>query len=237
MLATRNLRKRRTRRSRSRNSRQEAGIRYGILGILAVTAGSLIACGSSRSESVGVWMGDPRMELPVGIPAERLPDASSRGAGLHARYCSQCHGIPSPGRHSARDWEPTTRRMFQRMEHMTMIGLGPGTVDHRPGDADVAIIEMPSLEEERAILEYLTSHALESVERDRLPDADGEEAELYAYTCSRCHALPDPSQKSPVEWATVVGRMRGHMDAIRVVNLSDDEAGVILTYLQAVARP
>jgi hypothetical protein len=127
--------------------------------------------------------------------------------------------------------------MFQRMEHMTMIGLGPGEVGHRPGDADVAIVEMPSLEEEQAILEYLVSHALRSIDRSNLPSPSGEEAELYAYTCSRCHALPDPVQKSPTEWATVVGRMRGHMDAIHVVNLSDDEADVILTYLQAASRP
>ena len=57
--------------------------------------------------------------MPEGIAADELPDPDSRGARLIVRYCSQCHGIPTPPRFSADEWETTARRMLVRMERVS----------------------------------------------------------------------------------------------------------------------
>ena len=42
-------------------------------------------------------------------------------------------------------------------------------------------------------------------------DLNSHAGQLYAQTCSRCHALPDPRQHSAGQWPGVVGRMEGYM--------------------------
>lgn len=159
--------------------------------------------------------------MPDGVPASALPEPESRGARLVARYCSQCHGIPSPARQSAEDWEPTVRRMVDRMEHMARMPM------HR--------IEAPSDEEEQAIVAYLQAHALRAADPDELPEG-GPGARLFADTCSRCHALPDPAQHTPEEWPAVVARMRGHMREMGVAEITDAQAAAIVDYLRRAAR-
>lgn len=170
-------------------------------------------------------MGGRSMELPVGIPASDLPEPAGWGAGLVATYCGQCHGIPSPRRHAAEDWEATARRMFRRMAHME--GMG-GRM--RGGRMDV---EAPTAEEERAILTYLREHALRRVREADLPESDGREA--FVQACSRCHALPDPLQRTSEEWPAVVERMRGHMARMEVEEISDAEADRVVRYLRAAS--
>lgn len=67
-------------------------------------------------------MGMMLRSMPAGIPASELPDPESPGASLIARYCSQCHEIPSPASHSPADRVPTLRRMVARMQHMAHMG-------------------------------------------------------------------------------------------------------------------
>lgn len=157
--------------------------------------------------------------MPDGVPASTLPEPESRGARFVARYGSQCHGIPSPARQSAEDWEPTLRRMVGRMDHMARMPMHG--------------IEAPSEEEEEAILAYLQEHALRAAEPDELPDG-GPGARLFADTCSRCHALPDPAQHAPGEWPGVVARMRANMRAMRVEEITDEQAAAIVDYLERV---
>lgn len=207
---------------------------------LAVVACALLlvaACGDGpggrgSDETGGMMrmMGGRGMELPEGIPASELPDPDGRGAGLVASYCGQCHGVPSPRRHTAEDWEATARRMFRRMAHMEgMRGRMGGRM--RGGMMDV---EAPTAGEERAILGYLREHAMLGAADGDLPEAPGRDA--FARICSRCHALPDPGQHEPDEWPAVVERMRGHMDRMEVEAISDAEAGRVVRYLQGVSE-
>lgn len=171
-------------------------------------------------------MGGRSMELPEGIPASELPDPDGRGARLVAAYCGQCHGIPSPRRHAAEDWESTARRMFRRMAHMEGMGDRMGG-RMRGGRMEV---EAPTPGEERTILAYLREHAMRGVREEALPEGDGREA--FVRICSRCHALPDPRQRAAEEWPAVVERMRGHMERMDVEAISDAEADRVVRYLQ-----
>ncbi|MBI2890257.1 MAG: hypothetical protein HYY13_05675 [Nitrospirae bacterium] len=81
----------------------------------------------------------------VALNPEHLPDTGSEAAGLYARYCSQCHALPSPQMHTAEEWRTAIARMMERMktvQGMTKSGL------HVPSDADA-----------RTIMEYLARHA------------------------------------------------------------------------------
>lgn len=196
----------------------------------------LVACddgpgGRDMGEMGGMMrmMGGRSMELPEGIPPGDLPDPDGRGAGLVAAFCGQCHGIPSPRRHTAEDWDVTARRMFRRMAHMA--GMDGG-MSMRMRGARMEV-EVPTAEEERAILAYLKEHALRGVREEALPGGDGRAA--FVRICSRCHALPDPGQRPPEAWPDVVRRMRGHMARMEVAEISDAEADRIIRYLRAAS--
>lgn len=201
------------------------------LGLVGLTA---LACGDGRPE--GLWVRADMMTLPEGVSPDALPDPGSRGAGLAVEYCSQCHGVPSPKRHSASDWVPTLRRMFARMDHMSSMGgmMGGRGMMRGRGRGDMPMgmrgVDAPSGEEEAALAEYYTSNALRSIEPGTLPAGEG--AALFADRCSRCHALPDPGQHAPGEWPAVVERMRENMERAGAEELSDPEAEAIVGYLR-----
>lgn len=201
---------------------------------------SLGACGpeegadrrpGSMDGRMGPGMMSGMMEnMPEGIPASALPDPGSRGARLVARYCAQCHAISSPGRLSAAEWPSTLERMVARMERMQgMGGMMERMMGERMGD-----IEAPDREQRRVILEYLQSHALRAASEEDLP-GEGPAVALFARTCSRCHALPDPGQYPAEAWSDVVERMREHMGRMDVDGITDDEAEAITRYLRRAA--
>lgn len=207
-----------------------------MVAFMACVAPLLAACGDGPGGRGGMggmgqmgemmrMMGGRSMELPQGIPASELPDPDGRGARLVATYCGQCHGIPSPRRHAAEDWESTARRMFRRMAHMEGMGGRMGRM--RGGRMQV---EAPTTAEERAILAYLREHAMRGAREESLPAGDGREA--FVRVCSRCHALPDPRQRAAEEWPAVVERMWGHMERMEVEGITDAEADRIVRYLQ-----
>lgn len=207
-----------------------AGSGIVLVATLLVMSMLFAACGDGGSwPRMMRMMGQQSMELPEGIPESELPDRESRGARLVTRYCSQCHGIPSPRRHAPEDWEATARRMFRRMDHMQRMGgmggmMGGGMHDRM---MDVAA---PSADEERAIVAYLQEHAMGGARVEELPAGEGRET--FGRVCSRCHALPDPAQHTDEEWPAVVKRMRGHMQRMDVQGISDAEAERIVRYLQ-----
>ena len=176
-------------------------------------------------------MGSRSLELPSGIPADQLPAPESRGARLVADYCSQCHGIPSPRRHGAEDWEASVRRMFRRMDHMEHMGGGMMSRMHG-GRGDV---RAPSVGQREVILQYLRNHAMSSADDEKLPAGEGRER--FRTVCTRCHALPDPDQHTPDEWPAVVKRMRKNMAQMEVPEPSAEDMAAIVRYLQRAARP
>ncbi len=76
--------------------------------------------------------------------ASALPDASSPGATLETRYCSQCHAAPSPSAHRAKEWADVTGRM---QEHITDKSTSNGGV------------MVPSSSEMASIIDYLDRYA------------------------------------------------------------------------------
>ena len=68
-------------------------------------------------------------KLPPGLSAESLPSATSQGAGLLARYCTQCHNLPGPDRHTATEWREVTSKMFMLMDVSNRFGGLMGRVE------------------------------------------------------------------------------------------------------------
>lgn len=174
------------------------------------------------------------MMLPEGTAPGELPAPDSRGTRLAVRFCSGCHGVPSPGRHGASEWPGILDRMFRRMDRVDrmsgmrerMMGRGGGM------ERDVPV---PSGEERRTLRAYYREHALEEAEEDRLPDLPGRD--VFRTACSRCHALPDPTSRPAEAWPEIVRRMRGHMQrAENVAEHSNTEAAAVVEYLRRAAR-
>ncbi|HDK38196.1 MAG TPA: hypothetical protein ENG92_04185, partial [Thiolapillus brandeum] len=55
-------------------------------------------------------------KLPPGLSRDQLPQAASTEARLLSRYCTQCHSLPGPDRHTATEWQEVTDNMFLLME-------------------------------------------------------------------------------------------------------------------------
>src|SRR5689334_6929313 len=60
--------------------------------------------------------------LPPSIEPRQLPEPDSEGARLTARYCVQCHYLPSPQMHSPEKWSSTVVRMVWRMQGKGNLG-------------------------------------------------------------------------------------------------------------------
>ena len=156
--------------------------------------------------------------LPPGMAAESLPEPASPGARILAQYCTQCHALPSPAMHGPVDWPGVVRRMWVRIDMMAG-SLG---------------VQIPSTAERSQLLTYLQAHALQVAAN--LPAGPGRD--VFAATCSRCHALADPKVHSPPDWPVVVMRMEKNMEKMRVSGVTHDQETQIIPYLQrASARP
>lgn len=177
----------------------------------------------------------PGMMLPEGIAAEELPAPDSRGARLAARFCSGCHGIPSPGRYGEGAWPGVLDRMFRRMDRVNRMSRMRDRMMGRGGGGRMMDVETPSADERRDLRAYYRDHALAEAEEDRLPDLEGRDA--FRAACSRCHGLPDPGSRAPQAWPEIVRRMRGHMERTEGIDgLSEAEAEAITGYLQRASR-
>ena len=90
----------------------------------------------------GMMMGAPTQ--PSSDPAQ-LPDRNSEGSRLLSKYCTQCHGLPDPARHSAAGWPPVVARMIRRMKWVSNNGT--------------MTIETPGESELKTLNDYLQKHA------------------------------------------------------------------------------
>ena len=151
--------------------------------------------------------------LPAGTAPADLPEPGSEGALSLEKYCSACHGIPSPSAHSATDWPVVLRRMWLRTE-----GL-PATY----------AVPVPDVRERVVILNYVLDHAMH-VASAELPAGPGRD--LFTTTCNRCHELPDPRQHSAQDWAAVVIRMRQHMVQMLRQSPAQSQVQDIILYLE-----
>ena len=171
---------------------------------------------ASSSKSDSLLLLSVRTALPPeGFGPSDLPEANSVGAQLVAKYCAQCHALPTPSAHSATDWPAVARRMWLRMDQL------PKT----------AGVQVPLMGERAQMLNYLTEYAL-VVSGGALPQGRGSEA--FAKICSRCHALPDPGVYSSQDWVAVFQRMERNMGRMKVAPPTSTESEGILLYLTSL---
>ena len=122
--------------------------------------------------------------MPPGLMPEQLPDAGGQAALLMQNYCTQCHELPGPGRHTAEEWPQVLDRMLVIMDVADRFG---GLL----GD-----IKTPSSSERDQLRNYLVLHALKPLAQT--PQGAG--ANAFENHCSACHVLPDPAQYG-VDWS------------------------------------
>ncbi len=178
--------------------------------------------------------------VPPGVKPGNLPEPASEGAKLTARYCVQCHDLPSPLMHSAAEWPGVAGRMFQRMSMCSRMS-GMGMMGKRGGMGMKGMMGMmniktPSAKEQEVIVAYLKQHSLKSIKPGALPSPRTKGAILFAATCAQCHALPDPGQHTAQEWPQIVARMRKNMTAMGKTVSDAATLRTIAEFLQQAAR-
>lgn len=89
-------------------------------------------------------------KLPPGLTVESLPDPQSPGAALLDQYCTQCHNLPGPDRHTTAEWRVVTSKMFMLMDVSYKFGGLMGKVE---------IMQNPQQEMLQAYLERYASHS------------------------------------------------------------------------------
>ena len=156
--------------------------------------------------------------MPPGLAPADLPKPDSPGARLVARHCGQCHNLPSPGHHTAREWRRVAANMFLLSEVTARFG----------GRPELAI---PDAAQRETITAYLERHGLR-------PLPEGMAApQAYLSTCGDCHAAPDPTLHSATAWPAVMARMAGHRAVMTREPLDPLSATRVLAYLSEYAAP
>ncbi len=187
------------------------------------------------------WQKSPHGEMLTRIirpylEPSGLPEPSSVGARLTARYCVQCHNLASPAMHHAEKWPAIVERMLPRMQGRG--NLGPVM------QGLMADMEAPTPADVRSLTAYLQKHGQLRVEPDSLPEAGRSRAwTSYVQACGQCHTLPDPRRHTRSEWPAVVARMEKNMQWMnRVIGSKADprepqsRSDEIVGYLQKHAR-
>lgn len=161
---------------------------------------------------------------PSGTDPQDLPAPESPGAKLTARYCAQCHNLPSPKMHSADNWPETAMRMFARISF---------TYERMKSAGMPTRFEAPPEKEQKTILAYLQENSLKTMPLDKLPLPESHGAISFIRICSQCHDLPDINLHVAGEWPGVIEKMRINMSEMGKRVITDDEAEVIGEYLAA----
>jgi len=172
--------------------------------------------------------------LPPSIEPHELPEPRSEGARLTARYCVQCHYLPSPQMHSPDKWTAIVERMVWRMEGRGNMGaLMKEMMDK---------VEAPTDQETGILAAYLKKHGQQEMDSGH-PALKSEAGKMFNIACTQCHALPDPRRHTRREWPAVVERMKQHMawantvvgaDALKTMPVLDTTE--IVRFLQRYAR-
>ena len=140
--------------------------------------------------------------LPPSTEPRELPEPDSEGARLTARYCVQCHYLPSPQMHSGDKWTTIVVRMVWRMQGKGTLGVVMKEMMDN--------VEAPTEPEVAVLTGYLKKHGQKEMD-PRHPALKTEVGRTYDIACTQCHALPDPRRHTAREWPDVVERMKRHM--------------------------
>ena len=141
--------------------------------------------------------------LPPAIEPKQLPEPRSEGARLTINYCVRCHYLPNPAMHDAARWETVLKRMVWRMEGAGHLGT---LMQEMMADA-----KAPSAAEQTTLIRYLQKHAQTEIDPKQYADLNSPSGQMFATTCSQCHALPDPKRHTAREWPRVVERMQENL--------------------------
>lgn len=172
--------------------------------------------------------------LPRSIEPRELPESRSHGAQLTARYCVQCHYLPSPAMHTADKWNTIVVRMVWRMQ-------GKGNLGQLMKDM-MDKVEAPAEQDVATLTAYLRKHGQKEMDPAH-PALGSEPGKIYSIACTQCHSLPDPRRHTAREWPGVVERMKRHMawhntvvgaDTLRTIPVLDTRE--IVRFLQRHAR-
>ena len=155
--------------------------------------------------------------MPPGLQAEQLPDPGSQPARLMQTYCTQCHEMPGPGRHTAEEWPLVLERMLTLMDVANRFSGLLGNIKN------------PSGEESEQLQQYLTRYALKPMP----VKPEGMGARAFENHCSACHALPDPSQYNNHNWPTLLKRMQRNMAVMKYSPPSSEVMLQIQHYIQS----
>ncbi len=188
---------------------------------IPVTAAEMMGPGMMGSGMMGPGM---MGTFPPGIDPALLPELHSEGAHLLQVFCTQCHGLPGPGMHTAEDWPAVVKRMNMRMQMMGRMGMMTGR------------IEAPSERELDVILDYLQRHAQRPIGPELQGALETKAGRAFQSICSQCHALPDPKQHTAQEWPAVVDRMKGHETTLGKSVPGETETRAIIGFLRQYAR-
>jgi len=189
------------------------------------SSGQFAVRGMAQQNPMGMMGGRSCMmanRMPQGINPDQLPDPDSEGARLLGQYCSQCHGVPGPGMHTASEWPTVVARMNRRMQMMSGGGM-------------MMRIEAPDDNELDILSAYLEKNAQRTVDVRKLTGADTPGGLAFQKTCAQCHALPDPAQHTSSEWPAVIERMHTNMAAMGKQLPDQATTEGILGFLQAHA--
>jgi hypothetical protein len=135
-------------------------------------------------------------------------------------YCSQCHALPGPGRHTIDEWQVVLERMNLLMDVANRFGGLMGNVI------------VPGTGEGEVLSTYLTDNALQAMQGE--PAGMG--ATAFTSHCGSCHALPDAAQHSLQEWPAVLKRMQRNMTVMKYSPPSRELVVQIQHYLQQNLR-
>lgn len=156
--------------------------------------------------------------MPPGIEPALLAEPAAAGAALLQRYCTQCHYLPGPGRHTAEEWPAVLERMdiLMGVSRFYRGLLGP--------------VDSPGEGERKLIRDYLQRHALRPLPASATLPADGTER-LYRAVCGDCHAAPDPRRYAASRWPTLLERMDNHRTTMARPPLSSAQQEAVTGFI------
>lgn len=202
---------------------------------ICLITGTAFTASASRMMGEGM-MGDGKMcsmmgRMPkTGVDPENLPEAESSEAKTYAKFCSQCHALPSPRRNSAKDWRALVERMDARMRMMSRMGGGMmGMMKRMMGRGRV---EAMTTKEKEAVIAYLEKHALKTLDKSKVALLNAPEYKTFEKICSQCHEPPDPAVHTKSEWPQVVRKMEENIGEAGMEAPSPEEKEFILEFLR-----